>query len=84
MNQLVDEDFIIIYPNPAKDYVVFEQNDNKRIQVIVYNMQGVVVDTFDIDTHIYKYPVNDYLSGIYTLVLMRDNDMTVKKLLIIK
>lgn len=81
---IVDTDIIRIYPNPAKDYIVIEQADDKKMQVIVYNIQGVVVDAFGIDNIIYKHSVACYQPGLYTLLLMNDNDTVVKKLLIIK
>ena len=45
---------IRIYPNPAKDYIIIEQDDDKKMQIIIYNIQGVVIDTFGIDNIIYK------------------------------
>ena len=81
---IVDTNVIRIYPNPAKNYIVIEQADDKNTRVIVYNIQGVMVDTFGIDNIIYKHSVASYQPGLYTLLLMNDNDTMVKKLLIIK
>ena len=73
-----------IFPNPAKDYIIIEQDDDKKMQIIIYNIQGVVIDTFGIDNIIYKHSVVNYQPGLYTLLLMNYNETIIKKILIIK
>lgn len=70
-----------IFPNPAKDYIIIEQDDDKKMQIIIYNIQGVVIDTFGIDNIIYKHSVVNYQPGLYTLLLMNYNETIIKKYL---
>lgn len=75
---------IRIYPNPAKDYIFLETDNNTSTQVFIYNIQGVLSDSFEFDTAVYRYSIANYLAGVYTLMMINDGNIAVKKLLIIK
>lgn len=75
---------IRIFPNPTKDYIFIEADNNTSTQVFIYNIHGVLSDSFGFDTTVYRYSTVNYPAGVYTLMLINDNNIVVKKLLIIK
>ena len=75
---------IRIFPNPTKDYIFIEADNNTSTQVFIYNIHGVLSDSFGFDTTVYRYSTANYPVGVYTLMLINDNNIVVKKLLIIK
>ena len=84
LTPIVEKYDIRIYPNPAKDYIFLETDNNTSTQVFIYNIQGVLSDSFEFDTAVYRYSIANYLAGVYTLMMINDGNIAVKKLLIIK
>lgn len=77
--------FSKVYPNPAKDYVVFEFNIPNRIDISIYNSQGVQMDSFTTNgTRWYTYSTKNYKSGNYIVVLKSKHHTITEKLLILK
>ena len=81
----IGEKYVVrIFPNPAKDYIFIETDNNTSTQVFIYNIHGVLSDSFRFDTTVYRYSTANYPVGVYTLMLINDNNIVVKKLMIIK
>lgn len=74
-----------IYPNPAKNYVIFEFDTNSRTMVTIYDLKGVEVDSFVIDQErIYKHSTERYVPGVYTIMLKSNDKIQIEKLMIVK
>ncbi len=71
---------ILIYPNPAKDYV-FVQNANGS-DFKLYNHTGKLVQTFIISSQNKQIPVNHLPSGVYYLHIDYLNKVFLRKIII--
>lgn len=74
-----------IYPNPARDYVIFEFDTDRKIMVSIYDLKGIEVDSFAINGNkMYKYSIKNYVPGVYTIVLKSNDEIQIKKMMIVK
>lgn len=71
---------VIMYPNPASNFVVFDMIDQET-QIQVFDLKGTLVDTFKTNqkiTQSFEYP-----KGVY-LVKITQNERTITKKLLVK
>lgn len=54
-----------IYPNPATDYAVIESESSDREIAQIYNMQGQLVEQFEIHNSKIQIQISDWSKGIY-------------------
>lgn len=79
-SELNDE--INIFPLPASKSVNIENAENAKIQI--YNMNGVLVDTFVFSRDIAEINVSDYEEGVYIMNIVKGDKNTKRKLIIAK
>jgi hypothetical protein len=78
INDVELENSISLFPNPTNNG--FTIKTNKTIQnVIVYNIQGKLIKSFDSLQHF--YPIDDLKSGLYLLKIQTANGSITKKLI---
>lgn len=79
---------IIVYPNPAKDFVLIDFNElkGKLNQINLLNVQGQNVFTFNINdqSKIFNLPLTNLSDGIYFIQIQTENGILSKKLIISK
>ena len=76
------ENKLNVYPLPASKKVNVENAENAKLDI--YNMNGVLVDTFVFDSDRKEINVSDYEEGVYIMNFTKDNKNTKMKLLIAK
>ncbi|WP_309641497.1 endonuclease [Flavobacterium sp.] len=76
--QQFSENQVVLYPNPAKDYVLISGLNKGTVEI--YSMSGAKLydADFNNDTRI---PL-DLASGIYMMKITSDNNATIKKLIV--
>lgn len=80
----VDEDFILLYPNPASKYIVIESsaNNTKTLQASLVDLKGQKVKEFYLTSGTFKYDVSQLPSGIYMLDVLTDSKTIRRKLVV--
>lgn len=76
---------IVLYPNPATNYIYFDLPDNQRIrQLYIYSLDGKLHRT-KYDAYLKRFSIEDLANGVYYLKLtLANNQQIIKKLLIQK
>lgn len=78
----IDESSIIVYPNPANDFihVNYDLTASTDAMIEIYNMVGVKVMSMNAEGSQQKIDVSDLESGMYILSLRSGEQSIVKKL----
>lgn len=85
-NKIIDEE-ILIYPNPATDFVNIKINNTKNISLIeLFNLEGkLVYSTSTLNSHDdVKIDMSYYSKGMYFLKINLKNNKTIFKKIILK
>ena len=83
VNELENELFISVYPNPADSKVFIEQKrEIKNAQIEVRDMAGKVVESFKLSEQLVEINTQDWVSGTYFLSLKSKNKFYTKKLVV--
>jgi photosystem II stability/assembly factor-like uncharacterized protein len=77
-----DKSNVKIYPHPASEIVNMQNVRNSKIQI--YNMNGVLINTFISRNTNDKIDVSDYKDGIYIMNIIKNNKSIKRKLIISK
>ncbi|MGB1247944.1 MAG: T9SS type A sorting domain-containing protein [Chitinophagales bacterium] len=83
----LDNDLMLIRPNPINDFIVIDNNLEDFQDVLVgsiYSLDGRVVNTFAIESNVSKWlDVSSISNGIYVVVVEDDNGfLSAKKIVI--
>jgi hypothetical protein len=69
-----NEIVLSIYPNPSNGLITIEGLDSHNMSsVLLYNTQGKVLKTIQVETEIYKLDITDLPNGMY-LLRVQDNE----------
>lgn len=77
IDEIVDDNQLIIYPNPADQEVFINTNKNGKLSV--YNQSGQKVIDFNLETGKNKLNIGNFSSGIYLFRIVTDNKIIIKK-----
>lgn len=66
----------LLYPNPTSDFFHIESNVSIE-SVIVYDLKGRIVQSFDSD--VTKYSVSEIASGLYIVEIQTEEGLQVRK-----
>lgn len=88
-NDLTLNDDIIVYPNPAKDYITIKVNNSYKgdnLRINIFDMSGKLVldKVSQILSNDVKIDTNQLISGMYQMVIFTDNKKFTKKIMINK
>ena len=64
---------ITVYPNPAKDNITIQNSNNEKMTVTLYNFQGQIVKTVNVDSYPYTMDVKGMPTGMYMLQCRGNN-----------
>ncbi len=78
---LVDNE-VNIFPNPATDYILVE-SDNDWKQYSIYNIDGELISSGTIDSGLHKVNTSSFPSGTYFIQVQYQNQLISKKFNII-
>ncbi|WP_395057122.1 T9SS type A sorting domain-containing protein [Flavobacterium sp.] len=85
LNETFELKNFVFYPNPAKDFVILENDKNNLIQeILVTDMSGKVVENLKPNNNYTKQELkfNNLSSGIYLLKIVSQNSIFTKKIII--
>ena len=85
-NEEITSTSIIIYPNPARDYVQLNLGNQSLTAVHLYNLQGKLVKSFGrTESNNSALDISDMKTGLYIVRFQLDNgDVQSEKLTVIK
>jgi hypothetical protein len=77
-----DDEEIRVYPNPAQDRVNIEGNLLRVATAKVYDARGKEVYSFSLNSRVNTLDVASWPAGTYTIELITERGVSVKKLII--
>lgn len=81
--QTIEKDKIKIYPNPAKD--LLNINSNNEIQSIkIFNILGKELSFIEVNNKDYKMDLSDFQAGFYLISTKTENGESIQKINIVK
>jgi hypothetical protein len=72
----------LVYPNPAKDYISFDNLSSENILINIYDVRGVLVKYINVNTHKNKVNVSDLNSGVYIIKYAEGSNYYTEKLIV--
>ncbi len=79
---VVNSNKVIIYPNPASDYVMINNAENANIKV--YSMLGNIVMDISNICNEYKMDIKSLSQGTYLVKIIQNNQLITKRINLIK
>ena len=73
---------VMIYPNPAKDFVKVSTVNGQQSTVKVYNTLGMLVEEIEINSNETEINVSDYNPGIYFFSIQTENGNVTRKIVV--
>lgn len=70
---------MMIYPNPAKDFVKVSAISGQLSVVRIYNYLGILIDEIEINSDEVEINISDYNSGVYFFNVETENGNVTKK-----
>lgn len=72
---------MMIYPNPAKDFVKISTLSSQLSAVRIYNCLGMMVEEIEVNANEIEINTSDYSSGIYFIHIQTENGNITKKII---
>lgn len=82
LNENISDD-VTIYPNPAKDIIYIDVKENVK-EINVYNMLGVKMSSFNVQSSTANIDMSGYDSGLYILNIETESGIITRQINIIK
>ena len=76
--QQLTNNYVSVYPNPAKDNIIIETNSNTQQRVEILNLMGQYVYKSSINKNV-TINTSAFANGVYILKLSTDKEMLVRK-----
>ncbi|AXP80802.1 hypothetical protein CJ739_1716 [Mariniflexile rhizosphaerae] len=73
---------ISVYPNPANDYVHIKNRTNQSLSLGIYDAQGRIIKTANIEKGENKINVSSLNSGIYIISYLKNSHLYTQKIVI--
>jgi endonuclease I len=70
---------VVMYPNPARDIIVFDMI-SEETKIEIFDLRGALVDSFK-TSHKKTYTIN-FQQGVYWVKIIQPNKITTKKLIV--
>ncbi len=85
LNQTVSQDLNFnLFPNPAKDEVKIEFSAELNSTIEIYNAQGAIVWKSTVNGSTISLDVSGFVDGLYSVVVISNDQTLVKKLVVLK
>ena len=65
---------ISVYPNPSKD--IYSINSDAIGSIVIYDLNGKIIETENLDLGITKLDLSNYPNGIYLMKVINDSNQT--------
>ncbi len=76
------EEAVLIYPNPAKDYITVSAQ-NKIYEIQIYTLTGkMVYQSTSVSAGYKRIPVHDLKSGMYLVQILQEDNSFIKKVIV--
>src|SRR5690606_5740863 len=75
---------LLLYPNPAKDFVTITNLPHGEIQMIVFDINGKVIVSKIVNTETARIDTSNFSNGVYLLRINYNGNVAHKKLVVNK
>ncbi|MDD4217031.1 MAG: immunoglobulin domain-containing protein [Bacteroidales bacterium] len=82
INDAKNNDGILIFPNPAKDYLTISDISHNIENIEIINVTGQIIKSFLVNSNEITLNLSNFAEGIYFVKLKRNNEVITKKILI--
>lgn len=82
VNELVEEEDVLIYPNPTSSILNFEISKSLEKDVIIYDLNGKVVKTLSIKNTYYSTDISELEQGTYFVQFVINGQSLVKRIIL--
>ncbi len=79
INAAITQNEILVYPNPAKDYLNFDMGLYRDFQLSVYNQLGQILLQKNFTTGNNTINIRDFTTGIYFYKLLTKNGKVISE-----
>ncbi len=79
INEFVAESSVLVYPNPAKDFITIEIENKKTTQVQVVDITGKSIAIINVTSSKQTLNTSDFSNGVYTYTLIDSNKNTLNR-----
>ena len=79
INAAITQNEILVYPNPAKDYLNFDMGLYRDFQLSVYNQLGQILLQKNFTTGNITINIRDFTTGIYFYKLLTKNGKVISE-----
>ena len=69
-----------VYPNPSYDYLTIASSEQRIDQIAIYNLNGILVNSYELDHNQYELDVSHLPAGVYFVQI---NELTFEKIVIL-
>ena len=69
-----------VYPNPTKEFLTIASSEQRIKQIAIYNLSGVLVNSYELDHTQYKLDVSHLPAGVYFVQI---NELTFEKIVVL-
>ena len=69
-----------VYPNPSYDYLTIASSEQRIEQIALYNLNGVLVNSYEPDHTQYELDVSHLPAGVY---FVQTNELTFEKIVVL-
>lgn len=73
---------ISVYPNPANEHVYIKNETNQSLPIEIYDAQGRIIKTVNIEKGKNKINISSLNSGIYIIRYFKDSHFHIQKIVI--
>lgn len=76
------DNFVLLYPNPADDFIYLEiQNyDGAKVNVNIINLQGEIMFNKDLDSDFEQIDISDFPNGVYFVKVISSMNYKIEKI----
>ncbi len=82
VDNLINESDVLIYPNPTNSILNFEISKKLDEDVIIYDLKGKIVKTFQVSSTYYNADVSDLEKGVYLIHFIINDQTLIKRIVI--
>ena len=75
-----EEYSISVYPNPAKEKIIFRFSENGIKQIKIYDSKGALIDTIEVSDNLLEveYKTSHYKAGVYLYSILNNKNQETK------
>ncbi len=78
----IKESNIIVFPNPASNFILINSKNDRIQQVTIYNINGTIIKHFKANTKQFSCNISNLKKGYYIIKVYTTSDVVTKKIVL--